>query len=183
MKDSINKCELSLNAITNVSSDNFKYQWSTSEDSAKIIIDKIGTYTVTVTDICGNPATNSIQILLEDFGRKDLVYANVFYPDGLGIKTVTDQADTTRFKQAREFDLTFGPVNKPEYCIKSITKYEFFVYNRFGQLVFESDNVLNEWDGTFKGELAPSETYLWVVRYTVLGAEKVLKGSITLLRI
>ena len=183
MKDSINKCELSLNAITNVSSDNFKYQWSTSEDSAKIIIDKIGTYTVTVTDICGNPATNSIQILLEDFGRKDLVYANVFYPDGLGIKTVIDQADTTRFKQAREFDLTFGPVNKPEYCIKSITKYEFFVYNRFGQLVFESDNVLNEWDGTFKGELAPSETYLWVVRYTVLGAEKVLKGSITLLRI
>ncbi|MBK6499572.1 MAG: gliding motility-associated C-terminal domain-containing protein [Saprospiraceae bacterium] len=184
-KDQQGDCEnitFSLNAVTNVIGI-YKYLWSTNDTLPKIIIDKPGTYSVTVTDLCGNKASNSINITDKDFEPQDLVYANVFYPDGLNIKAVSTPEDSTKFKQARQYDLTFGPVNKPEYCIENITKYEFFVYNRFGQLVFESDNVLNEWDGTFKGELAPSETYLWVVRYTVLGAEKVLKGSITLLRI
>ena len=184
-KDPQGDCEnitFSLNAVTNVIGI-YKYLWSTNDTLPKIIIDKPGTYSVTVTDLCGNKASNSINITDKDFEPQDLVYANVFYPDGLNIKAVSTPEDSTKFKQARQYDLTFGPVNKPEYCIENITKYEFYVYNRFGQLVFESDNVLNEWDGTFKGELAPSETYLWVVRYTVLGAEKVLKGSITLLRI
>ena len=184
-KDQQGDCEnitFSLNAVTNVIGI-YKYLWSTNDTLPKIIIDKPGTYSVTVTDLCGNKASNSINITDKDFEPQDLVYANVFYPDGLNIKAVSTPEDSTKFKQARQYDLTFGPVNKPEYCIENITKYEFYVYNRFGQLVFESDNVLNEWDGTFKGELAPSETYLWVVRYTVLGAEKVLKGSITLLRI
>jgi len=184
-KDPQGDCEnitYKLNAVTNVIGI-YKYLWSTNDTLPKIIIDKPGTYSVTVTDLCGNKASNSINITDKDFEPQDLVYANVFYPDGLNIKAVSTPEDSTKFKQARQYDLTFGPVNKPEFCIENITKYEFYVYNRFGQLVFESDNVLNEWDGTFKGELAPSETYLWVVRYTVLGAEKVLKGSITLLRI
>lgn len=87
-----------------------------------------------VTDSCGNKASNSINITDKDFEPQDLVYANVFYPDGLNIKAVSTPEDSTKFKQARQYDLTFGPVNKPEYCIENITKYEFFVYNRFGQI-------------------------------------------------
>lgn len=173
-KDQQGDCEnitFSLNAVTNVIGI-YKYLWSTNDTLPKIIIDKPGTYSVTVTDLCGNKASNSINITDKDFEPQDLVYANVFYPDGLNIKAVSTPEDSTKFKQARQYDLTFGPVNKPEFCIENITKYEFYVYNRFGQLVFESDNVLNEWDGTFKGELAPSETYLWVVRYTGAWSKK-----------
>lgn len=40
----------------------------------------------------------------------------------------------------------------------------FRVYNRWGNLIFETNNANPAfgWDGTFKGKLQPSETYTWV---------------------
>lgn len=34
------------------------------------------------------------------------------------------------------------------------------IYNRWGELVFSSDNIQTGWDGTYKGEPAPQDIYL-----------------------
>jgi gliding motility-associated-like protein len=39
--------------------------------------------------------------------------------------------------------------------------YAFLIFNRWGELVFETNNVLEGWDGTFKDELLPSGVYAW----------------------
>jgi gliding motility-associated-like protein len=49
--------------------------------------------------------------------------------------------------------------------IPGMKKFECYkVYNRWGNLVFECYTELKAWDGTYKGVLQPSETYIWVVQ-------------------
>ena len=36
------------------------------------------------------------------------------------------------------------------------------VYNRWGELVFSSDNYQNDWDATYSGKSLPQDTYFYV---------------------
>lgn len=39
------------------------------------------------------------------------------------------------------------------------------VYDRWGNLLFSTENRRHSWDGNYKGELADTGSYLWVVHY------------------
>jgi gliding motility-associated-like protein len=44
-----------------------------------------------------------------------------------------------------------------------ITSINYFrIYNRWGQLIFQTKNIGEGWDGRFKGAAQPTETYTWV---------------------
>lgn len=60
----------------------------------------------------------------------------------------------------------------------------FRVYNRVGQLVFESRDWAKKWDGTFKGQGADPSTYVWMLQYTNIETGKRVeqKGTTILLR-
>ena len=46
-----------------------------------------------------------------------------------------------------------------------IANTEYFrVYNRFGQIVFETNRWLQGWNGSFQGRKQPSGTYIWIVK-------------------
>jgi gliding motility-associated-like protein len=45
------------------------------------------------------------------------------------------------------------------------TDLEFRVFNRYGQMVFETRNWTYKWDGTVHGIPQPSGTYVWTLRY------------------
>ncbi len=61
---------------------------------------------------------------------------------------------------------------------------EFKVYNRYGQLVFESNDLNTGWDGFFEGKLQNAETYVYTARaISLLGGQELYKqGSFNLLR-
>ena len=61
---------------------------------------------------------------------------------------------------------------------------EFKVYNRLGQLVFETNDWLKKWDGTFKGEPQHADVYVWTLKYTLhdTGKQFFKKGSTVLIR-
>lgn len=42
----------------------------------------------------------------------------------------------------------------------------FKIFNRYGQLVFETDNAFKRWDGRFKGQPADPGVYIWILQYT-----------------
>lgn len=44
-------------------------------------------------------------------------------------------------------------------------KLEFTVYNRWGQMVFKTNNWKQGWDGRFNGQKQPPGTYVWLLRY------------------
>lgn len=64
-----------------------------------------------------------------------------------------------------------------------IVKFDLKVYNRWGQLVFESTDPEQGWDGKFKGTLQPMDAYAYAVNLEFSDGQKLNKsGSVTLLR-
>ncbi len=60
----------------------------------------------------------------------------------------------------------------------------FRVYNRVGQMIFETRDWTKKWDGRFKGQGADPGTYVWILIYTNIdtGKKVQLKGSTILIR-
>ena len=57
------------------------------------------------------------------------------------------------------------------------------IFNRWGQLVFETRDLSNEWDGTIKGNPLAIGTYYWVIEgLDVEGKRLRRSGSVTLIR-
>ena len=61
---------------------------------------------------------------------------------------------------------------------------EFKVYNRLGQLVFESTDWTQKWDGTIKGEPQDAGVYVWTLQYILhdTGKHVFMKGLTVLIR-
>ncbi len=133
--------------------------WNTGSANATITVTQPGIYQVGVTDVCGRPVESS-PFNLEEC-PECLVYPNVFFPRG--------QEDLNK---------TFGPTLE---CGDIITEYELKVYNRWGNLVFQSTNVDVEWNGMHNGNPAPSGVYVYFARYNVGIGEQIVKGDVTLL--
>ena len=53
----------------------------------------------------------------------------------------------------------------PHNALKAIN-YNFRVFNRWGQLVFETNDKQAFWNGRYKGNLQPTETYVWTAEGT-----------------
>jgi gliding motility-associated-like protein len=64
------------------------------------------------------------------------------------------------------------------------TDLDFQVFNRFGQLVFETRDWTHKWDGTMGGMPQSTGTYVWMLRYTdgSSGKKVFLKGTTVLIR-
>lgn len=62
--------------------------------------------------------------------------------------------------------------------------YSLTIFNRYGEIVWESFDRSAKWDGTYAGELVQDEVYVWVLTARELySADKVqFNGTITLLR-
>ncbi|PSL35047.1 gliding motility-associated C-terminal domain-containing protein [Chitinophaga ginsengisoli] len=74
-----------------------------------------------------------------------------------------------------------------KFVVKSrgVAVYNIQIFNRWGQLVFSSNNASVHWDGKFKGELQPAGSYVHIVTYCFFGQEKeklMQKGAFTLIR-
>ena len=61
--------------------------------------------------------------------------------------------------------------------------YEWIVFNRWNQVVFKTNDINAAWDGYYKGEIAPFDSYTFVVTYT--GKDNITykeKGTFLLVR-
>lgn len=60
----------------------------------------------------------------------------------------------------------------------------FRIYNRFGQVIFETRDWKKKWDGRINGMLQPSGTYVYLLEYTHkdTGKRQILKGTTVLIR-
>lgn len=83
---------------------------------------------------------------------------------------------------------TFTPNNDGKNDVlyaygNTIAKLKLRVYNQWGQFIYESLNVQNGWDGTYKGEMQPNGVYVYLMEVEFNDGTKTMKkGTITLLR-
>ena len=68
--------------------------------------------------------------------------------------------------------------------IRKFDKYIFQVFNRYGQKVFETNNMSKYWDGEFNGNTCDIGTYYYLIKTNCFDSkeDKIISGDINLLR-
>jgi gliding motility-associated-like protein len=118
------------------------------------------TYTVTGTDSVGCPYLRVVNVVV-DIICGELFVPDIFSPNGIG-----------------------NPENEKlcvySNCIKSMN---LGIYNRWGELIFSTDNQNDCWDGTHKGVPVMTGVYSYRLFVEQFDGEKIEKsGVITLTR-
>ncbi len=117
------------------------------------------TYKLTVTDSLGCKAEDYVSIHLAC--SDDMVYVpDAFTPNADG------KNDIFRVRT---------------YALSHITAFR--VFNRWGEMVFETYDVSQGWDGTWQGQLCTPAVYVWYIEGNCAdGSEVKKKGNVTLIR-
>lgn len=67
-----------------------------------------------------------------------------------------------------------------------IVEFDFYIYNRLGEIVYEGRSIDDEWDGKYNGKLCPWGVYGWVANYKAVidGLERIgeLKGQVSIVK-
>lgn len=140
-----------------------QYDWSTGESSQAILASAYGWYFVQVTNSFDCALRDSV--VVNEYCPSSIYLPNTFTPNGDGIND--------------EF-LAVG---------KNIASLHMVVFDRWGGVLFESNDPSIGWDGTFKGEPVKNDMYIWKIRYRFLededgrmGMEQERMGHIQVLR-
>jgi gliding motility-associated-like protein len=93
--------------------------------------------------------------------------------------TVSPVPNAFNPSSAAEENRTFRLFADPE---NRITKYALYIYNRWGQLVFETNDVNEGWDGTSSGNPCNAGVYVWTVYYENADGKSTNRGTVTMVR-
>jgi gliding motility-associated-like protein len=105
----------------------------------------------------------SLQVVVTDCPGVIYWVPNCFTPDG------------------NEHNQLFGPVMTEGYDING---FEFLIFNRWGEIVWESNNPEGRWDGTFNNKSCTEGVYIWKIQFNLFGNDGKFEshGHLTLLR-
>ena len=136
--------------------------WNTNETSTEIFVtDFAETYEATAT-FCGTFEVKADTTLNLD---NQIQWPNVFYP--------------INSMEVEEMDKDFGPLIG---CPQALTNYELKIYNRWGQLMFETSDPAEHWDGRQGTNNMPSDAYVYYSTYTINGITEEVNGTLSLVR-
>lgn len=137
------------------------YVWSDGSTYTSRHVTPPATTWVTCTNACGT-LTDTIRVYYKDC-ENCLFIPEAFTPDGNGLNDV--------------------------FRIQSSCPLEWFlmrVYNRWGQMVFQSNDIHAGWDGRVNNVPVQNDTYFYYILYIRIGVmhgvREMKKGEITLLR-
>jgi gliding motility-associated-like protein len=66
---------------------------------------------------------------------------------------------------------------------ENITRFNLQIFDRWGQIVFQTNDIMDSWDGTYQGHLCPPDIYNWVIYYETPKKTKISnKGQVTIIR-
>lgn len=158
----------------NLSNGYTSYYWTFGDGDSSFVMNPTKTYadtglynaTIHVENNNGCPAEFPIQVRVKPYYI--LVVPSGFTPSG---------------NQGGEYDPT-NTDNDVFYPFTDFVRdYSFKIFNRWGELVFESNNLEIGWDGYYKGKLSQQDVYVWKLNITYTDGFKVSKtGDVTLFR-
>ena len=134
------------------------YLWSNGETGSFITVDEPGVYWAQLENqyCCFN--YDSVTVLLFE-----VLVPNAFRPGGVN----------SEFRATATADV-------------QIDNFQLMIYNRWGQMIFESKDIGSGWDGKFNGKEVPGGVYVWQIKYSVErdGGNQAVnqQGSLVLLR-
>jgi gliding motility-associated-like protein len=117
---------------------NWQLRWQDGSSASTFTVNQPGLYSLTATNNCGS-GSDDINITK---GYCKVIVPNAFTPNNDGLNDL--------FK-------VLG--------VESVTELNLKIFNRWGQLVFETSDKTKGWDGKFKNKLQPNGTFVFILNY------------------
>jgi gliding motility-associated-like protein len=133
------------------------YLWSNGKTTSNIYANAEGLYSVEAVNVCGSDVQDVFVKINEC--SDEVFVPNAFSPDGNGLN------DVLRAKAYFRID-----------------SFELRIYNRWGQELFITKNILTGWDGTYKGNRSDAGQYIWKMFYRRNNKFFHRKGTLLLIR-
>lgn len=134
------------------------YRWQDFSTAGTYRVTATGTYTVTVTNAAGCTASATINV--NDHCKSLVILPTAFSPNGDNKNDLFHAIYTADLK-----------------------RFHLSIYNRWGEKIFETSDMTQGWDGTYRGVPQPIGTYTWFTEYAFdSGKSQSQSGNITLLR-
>jgi gliding motility-associated-like protein len=160
--------------FTNKSIKATKYNWNFGDGGTTTAVSPIhdfkatGFYSVTLIATnqygCADTAVKEITVI------GDIQFPNVFTPNQSG-------ANGGIYSKAEYSNDVFFPY------ATGVTDYDLKIFNRWGELIFQSFDINVGWDGYFNGKLCQQDGYVWKADVKFFDGRTYNKtGSVTLLR-
>lgn len=146
------------NIILKASNNYTAYHWNTGSRSPVIETGNPAMYWLEVTDSKGCTGRDSIRVDVKN------CMTGVFVPNAF---TPNNDNNNDVFR-ARAFGI--------------IANFRLRVYNKWGELVYETTDHTKGWDGKHKGALLRTDIFVWTCSYELGGIKEFQKGTVTLLR-
>lgn len=134
----------------------WRYSWSTGDFARNIAVkpDETTSYEVIVEDREGNQSVARFTV--------DVLDCSIFVP----------KAFSPNNDGSNDLFLVRG---------EGITQFEMKVFSKWGELVFETRDIFQGWDGNLRGTRAPVDAYIYQIRFTdEAGNWHNVQGSVTL---
>lgn len=156
-----------------------KYLWDFGDNTTSDVFEpahtykELGVYDITLNVWTEHQCFDSVvlqrAVTVEGTGK--LLFPNAFKPS-------TDGPNGGKYSYPVDKENTvFHPYHE------GVSEYKLEIYNRWGELLFETKDVNIGWDGYYKGELCKSDVYIWKAKGKFYNGSTFNKaGDVTLLR-
>ena len=154
------------------------YMWhfgngdSSSVENPKYVYEKVGIYSISLTAWSDKNCVDSLikPNLIEALDGGSISFPNAFTPN-------PDSQTDPRYDMHDFTNDVFFPI------FQGVEDYHLEIYNRWGELLFVSDDLNIGWNGYYHGKLCKQDVYVWKVTGTLSNGEPFVKlGDLTLLR-
>ncbi|HRI00419.1 MAG TPA: gliding motility-associated C-terminal domain-containing protein [Saprospiraceae bacterium] len=168
--DTIPLCKketVQLNGTYNHNNIQVKYKWDDNSTNPLRTVNDFGIYKLTYTDIFDCESITKPFVVIDVLERQFEIIQlpNVFAPNG--------QVENRTYRPFISFEA-------------EVVSYELQIFNRWGQKVFATQDKTFGWDGNWKGEAQAPDTYIAVIKATILDCNQTkdisIKQALTLLR-
>jgi len=146
------------------------YLWNTGETSQLITAEVEDWYSVMIESLYGCAGEDSVYVQFvtapppppppEEPPGELILLPNAFTPDGDGLND------------------EFKAIGQPD----NLSSFSMTIFNRWGQMVFETKDISLGWDGTYQGKPSPAGTYVFRVEYSISSRSFDTSGTVILVR-
>ena len=130
--------------------------WQDGRSTPNYTVTTSGLYSLQATNQCGSYA-DAVTIAA---GLCNIEMPSAFSPNGDGVNEV--------FKVKYPFP---------------VQQFSMIIYNRYGEKIFETNDIFQGWDGVWKGKQQLQGSYIWTINFNGINNRQLaLKGTVTLIR-
>jgi len=166
--------------VKNLSAYGERYLWTfgdeaTSEEKEPShLYEKQGTYSINLAVwtshdcVADSTAENAVRVQ----APCSIVFPNAFTPN-------PNNSNGGTYKGLEATNDIFFPAVLEE----GVEDYHLEVYNKWGEMIFVTDDKAIGWDGYYRNELSKMDTYVWKLKATCADGREILQvGDVTLIR-